>query len=797
MSKAVKVIQANASNPKLLIALGIGLAAGVVILTETRRRRRRRANAAAQRKDFGAFVVRFELLPFPQPPPPAARLPLSSLTFAIKDIFDVKDYVTGFGSRDWERTHEVSEKTAVAVTALLKNGATCVGKTVMDELAFGITGENRHYGTPTNPQMPSCIPGGSSSGSAVAVAAGLVDFALGTDTIGCVRIPASFCGILGFRPSHGAVSMIGVLRNSQSLDTVGCFARDPSILHRVGHVLLKLNSVEPRRARRLIFADDLFQFSKVPPQKILNVVNKAIENLSGYKPPKHTNFGQYVGSNVPSLKQFQEPSSNLQNGTSTLKALSSVMVSLQRLIKMSWMYLCDVYCKEANAKVALFLLHRYEFKTNHEEWVNSVKPKLGPDVSDRVLAAINTTHKNMKILYKVRTEMRVALQNLLKDDGILVIPTVADSPLKLNTKKGLSAEFHDRIFALSSIASISGCCQVSIPLGKHNDCPISVSFITFHGADKFLLDTVLDMYSSLQEQASIASNSVHLPDTNGNMDASELLKEKGNAAFKGMQWNKAVKYYTEAINLNSTIATYFCNRAAAYLELGCFQQAEEDCSKAILLDRKQCGLGVREVVYFNKALLGKWLRHFAMEEQALWRTVVASKYGCEWVGWSSKEVWGGHGFSLWKFIRFGWELFSRSDRKLKIVFAGVPQLGIMVFGFVFIWSAVGYAECGTFVGVLEAAFLLLNRVVDGDFIPGFQVGDGFGVFGLNVDLGVPVEEVEGISVLNVKAYLRRGTARESLLHYKESAEDFKHALVLEPQNKVASRAEKRLRKLMS
>ncbi|KAF3971414.1 hypothetical protein CMV_004983 [Castanea mollissima] len=607
-SKAVKVIQANASNPKLLIALGIGLAAGVVILTETRRRRRRRANAAAQRKDFGAFVVRFELLPFPQPPPPAARLPLSSLTFAIKDIFDVKDYVTGFGSRDWERTHEASEKTAVAVTALLKNGATCVGKTVMDELAFGITGVNMHYGTPTNPQMPSCIPGGSSSGSAVAVAAGLVDFSLGTDTIGCVRIPASFCGILGFRPSHGAVSMIGVLRNSQSLDTVGCFARDPSILHRVGHVLLKLNSVEPRRARRLIFADDLFQFSKVPIQKTLNVVNKAIENLSGYQPPKHTNFGQYIGSNVPSLKQFQELSSNLQNGTSTLKALSSVMVSLQR----------------------------YEFKTNHEEWVNSVKPKLGPDVSDRVLAAINTTHENMKILYKVRTEMRAALQNLLKDDGILVIPTVADSPLKLNTKKGLSAEFHDRIFALSSIASISGCCQVSIPLGKHNDCPISVSFITFHGADKFLLDTVLDMYSSLQEQASIASNSVHLPDTNGNMDASELLKEKGNAAFKGMQWNKAVKYYTEAINLNSTIATYFCNRAAAYLELGCFQQAEDDCSKAILLDKK-----------------------------------------------------------------------------------------------------------------------------------------------------------------NVKAYLRRGTARESLLHYKESAEDFKHALVLEPQNKAASHAEKRLRKLMS
>lgn len=530
--------------------------AGVLIVAETRRRRRRSKPAA--KKDLGAFVERFVVAPFPQPPPPAARHPLAGLTFAIKDIFDLKDYVTGFGNRDWERAHESAGKTAVAVTVLLKNGATCAGKTVMDEFAFGITGENIHYGTPTNPQMPSCIPGGSSSGSAVAVAAELVDFSLGTDTIGCVRIPASFCGILGFRPSHGAISTIGVLPNSQSLDTVGWFARDPSILHRVGHVLLQLNSVEPRRARRILFADDLFQFSKVPTQKTLYVVSKAIENLSGYQPPKHMNFGQYIALNVPSLKGFREPSTNLQNGASTLKALSSVMFSLQR----------------------------YEFKSNHEEWVKSVKPKLGPDVSDRILAAINTSHENIKTLYKVRTEMRAALQNLLKDDGILVVPTVADPPLKLNVKKQLFAEFHDRAFALSSIASMSGCCQVTIPLGKHNDCPISVSFITFHGADKFLLDTVLDMYSSLQEQASNASNLVPLPDTNGNMDASELLKEKGNAAFKRRQWNKAVNYYTEAIKLNATNATYYCNRAAAYLELGCFQQAEEDCSKAIVLDKK-------------------------------------------------------------------------------------------------------------------------------------------------------------------------------------------------------------------
>ncbi|XP_022744374.1 outer envelope protein 64, mitochondrial-like isoform X2 [Durio zibethinus] len=513
MSKTLKLIKTNASKHTFWIVAGITVA-GIIVLAETSRRRRKAM--IIKREDFGAFLERFELLPFPQPPPPAAKLPLSGLTFAIKDIFDVKGHVTGFGNPDWQRTHEPADKTAVVVTALLKNGAKCVGKTVMDELAFGITGENKHYGTPINPNMPSNVPGGSSSGSAVAVAAKLVDFAL------------------------------------------GWFARDPSILHRVGHVLLQLKAVEPRKARRLVFADDLFQLSKVPKQKTVYVVGKAIEKLSGYQPPKHINFAQYIASNVPSLKGFCQHSTNMPNGISTLKALSSVMVSLQR----------------------------YEFKTNHEEWVKDVKPRQGPEIYHCVLAAINTTYENVKTLYKVKAEMRAALQSLLKDDGILVIPTIADPPLKLNSKKWYSNEFRDRAFALLSIASMSGGCQVSVPLGKDEGFPVSVSFITYHGADKFLLDTVLDMYTSLQDQVSIASNSAPLPDVNGIMDASELLKEKGNAAFKGMQWNKAVKYYSEAIKFNGTNATYYNNRAAAYLELGCFQQAEEDCSKAISLDKK-------------------------------------------------------------------------------------------------------------------------------------------------------------------------------------------------------------------
>ncbi|RZB63205.1 outer envelope protein 64, mitochondrial-like isoform X1 [Glycine soja] len=593
MSKMLKKV--NPSNPKLWLLVG-----AVVVVAETRRRRRRKL----PKPDFGAFVERFELLPIPQP---NQTQTLSALTFAIKDIFDVKGYVTGFGNPQWKKMHNEAGKTAIVITALLSNGATCVGKTVMDEFSFGISGENKFYGTPTNPQMPSSIPGGSSSGSAVAVAARLVDFAMGTDTTGCVRIPAAFCGILGFRPSHGVISTIGVLPNAQSLDTVGWFARDPSVLHRVGLVLLPLNSVELKRTRRIIFADDLFQLCKAPSQKTVYIIGKAIENLSGYQFPQHMNLCQYIASNVPSLKEFREKFTHQQNGVSILKALTSVM----------------------------FYLQGYEFKTNHEEWVKSVKPRLGRGMSERVNAAMNATHDNIKTLYKVRTEMWGAFQHLLKDDGILVIPTVADYPLKLNTEKGFSSEFGDRAFALSSIASISGCCQVAIPLGCHNDCCASVSLISAHGADKFLLNTVLDMYSTLQEQVSVAY-ALPLPDTNGSMGTSELLKEKGNAAFKGRLWNKAVDYYTEAINLNGTNATYYSNRAAAYLELGCFQEAEEDCNMAILHDKK-----------------------------------------------------------------------------------------------------------------------------------------------------------------NVKAYLRRGTARELLLRYKEALKDFQHALVLEPQNKTASLAEKRLRKSTS
>ena len=163
--------------------------------------------------------------------------PLSGLTFAAKDLFDVAGHPTGGGNPDWARANPVPTRHAWAVQRLLDAGATLIGKTITDEVSLGIVGENAFYGTPINPRAPDRVPGGSSSGSAAAVAAGLCDTALGTDTGGSVRVPASFCGLYGIRPTHGRLDVSGMMQQAPSSDTTGWFARDAATFAKVssGH----------------------------------------------------------------------------------------------------------------------------------------------------------------------------------------------------------------------------------------------------------------------------------------------------------------------------------------------------------------------------------------------------------------------------------------------------------------------------------------------------------------------------------------------------------------------------------
>ena len=184
--------------------------------------------------------------------------PLDGLTFGAKDVFHIAGNRTGFGNPDWLRTHSEETTTASAVQTLLNAGADMVGRTLTDELTYSLSGENIHYGTPINSAAPDRIPGGSSNGSAAAVAGDLVDFALGTDCGGSVRLPASYCGILGMRPTHGRIATDGVIPFAPSFDVVGWFARDPSLLERVGMELF----AEPKgmaTKKRLLFASDAFE----------------------------------------------------------------------------------------------------------------------------------------------------------------------------------------------------------------------------------------------------------------------------------------------------------------------------------------------------------------------------------------------------------------------------------------------------------------------------------------------------------------------------------------------------------
>ncbi|KAK3228289.1 hypothetical protein Dsin_008151 [Dipteronia sinensis] len=531
----------------LWVLLGLGLA-GILLMTKKLKK--------SIREDFGAFIEKLQLLPPPQPAPPKAPHPLTALTFAVSDVFDIEGYVSGFGHPDWARTHEAASRTAPVVSTLVEGGATCVGKTVVDELAYGINGTNKHYGTPTNPESHSRVTGGSSSGAAVAVAAKLVDFSLGVDTVGGVRVPAAFCGVLGFRPSHGAVSQMGIIPVSTSLDTVGWFARDPNVLRRVGHVLLQLPFSVQRSPRQIIIADDCFELLKIPIDRVDRVVIKSTEKLFGRQVLKHENLGDYFNSKVPSLKGFHKTNGELKS--SSIRMLANVMR----------------------------LLQRHEFKHNHEQWINSVKPTLDPAVSAQIHEMLEMDDAELQNCKSIRSEMRSAINFLLKDDGLLVIPTAGYLPPKLSGKELLSEDYQNCSFTLSSIASISGCCQVTVPLGQYDKCPISVSFIARHGGDRFLLDTVKSMYASLQEQADIVASSKPSSNAVSQEQSAEIAKEKGNQAFKDKQWQKAIGFYTEAIKLIGNNATYYSNRAAAHLEQGSFLQAEADCTKAISLDKK-------------------------------------------------------------------------------------------------------------------------------------------------------------------------------------------------------------------
>jgi amidase len=364
----------------------------------------------------------------------ASHGPLAGLTFAVKDIYDVAGHRTGFGSPDWLRTHGPARRTAPVVQRLLDAGAHLVGKTHTEELTWSLTGENAHYGAPVNVNAPGRITGGSSSGSASVVAAGVVDFAIGSDTGGSVRLPASFCGILGMRPTHGRIPLDGVCPLAPSFDTCGWFARDAGVFERMGRTLLCDGAPAPRPAR-LVIAQDAFEIAG---EAVAQALQAALDKVAAL-----------VG-----ITEF-------------------VTVGDEPLTR--WM---DYFR----------FLQGAEAWACHGEWITREKPALGPGVKERFAWAATVRPEDTTRASTRREEIARRMAEMLGGRAVLALPSAPGIALLRNSPAKVLDDLRARALPILCIAGLARLPQVSLPLGRLDGCPLGLSLIAARGNDTLLLE---------------------------------------------------------------------------------------------------------------------------------------------------------------------------------------------------------------------------------------------------------------------------------------------------------------------
>ncbi len=356
--------------------------------------------------------------------------PLSGATFVVKENIDVKGQVSTNGHPLWASTHARAQANAPVVDMLLAAGARLVGKTHMDEMAYSLLGANPHYGTPINPAAQDRHPGGSSSGSAVAVAAGLVNFAIGTDTAGSCRAPAAFCGIYGFRSSHGAIPMAGVVPLAPSLDVIGWFARDLGRMANVGEVLLPLDG-DDGSFEEAVFLSEAF---------------RGVE----------TEFAAAAAPAVDMLK-----SGRWREGR-----------------------LGEDFFRDALAHFRN--LQAYEAWASYGAWISAEHPTFGKGVEERLAVASKVTQDQKKAALAFGEEARKHVDALFGDKGFLVMPTTPfRSPLLTESETQLDAKRY-QMMRLFLIASYFGLPQISLPLPA-TEAPVALSFVGRRGSDRKLI----------------------------------------------------------------------------------------------------------------------------------------------------------------------------------------------------------------------------------------------------------------------------------------------------------------------
>ena len=365
--------------------------------------------------------------------------PLSGLTGVLKDMYAIAGERAGGGSPEWLKHAAPAQEHSGVVKKLLAAGADITGKTISDEFFYSITGANAHYGTPTNPKAPNRLPGGSSGGSASAIAAGTCDFAIGSDTGGSVRIPAAFCGLYGIRPTHGRIDLTGVMAMAPSFDVPGWFASSPGVFRKIGEVLLN----EPDSSapiRDLVVLDDAIEQADPALAALLQLPLSAM--VKRFPRLQHSRFG------VDRLDRWREVFRVIQ-------------------AKETW--------------------------ETYGSFIEAHQPQLGPGIKERMEFAASVSAQDAARARRERNEARKTIRSLAKEGTILFLPTApAIAPLLATSQKELD-DFRTRVMRLTCIAGIGGLPQINIPLGTYAGAPFGVSLIGWAGSDEALLDLALDL----------------------------------------------------------------------------------------------------------------------------------------------------------------------------------------------------------------------------------------------------------------------------------------------------------------
>jgi amidase len=391
---------------------------------------------------------------------------LYGLRFAVKDLIDLGGHKTGCGNPTWRETHPPASGTAVCVDQLLDAGARCVGKTVSDELAFSLLGENHFYGTPLNPRAPDRVPGGSSSGSASAVARGLVDFALGTDTGGSVRVPANNCGVWGLRPSHGFISVAGVNPFAPTFDTVGILASSAEVLARVASVLLACEDISGEEPSTIHYLQEAFSIADPDVRQALEDPVQRLRSI----------FGRRMRDS--SVWEISRQPARGSEG-------------------MGFQTWHDTYG----------VLQWAEIESCLGAWIEATKPAFGPEAAQNFDLVKRLDRRRVRPAAQRREEYFRKLTAFLGPNDLLCMPTTpALAPLKGTiAPRGRSAagDYYPRTLSLTSVAGIGRLPQVSLPLAETSGgVPVGLSLLAANGRDAFLLSAITRVATFMETRAS-------------------------------------------------------------------------------------------------------------------------------------------------------------------------------------------------------------------------------------------------------------------------------------------------------